>query len=382
MRAAQVAEPRDQAAASTCIAASPRRIEDLMKRMIALACTVLLAGCTGAAEDERPRGEASAPTTSELAEKPPTSLTAGWETDFVTHSVPFAEIRPGGPPKDGIPPIDRPRFVRVEHTRFLAPREPVIAVEVSGEVRAYPIEILIWHEIVNDEIGGVPLAVTFCPLCNTALVFDRRVDGRTLDFGTTGNLRHSDLVMYDRQTESWWQQFGGEGIVGRYTGARLEQVPARIVAWEDFERSHPEGLVLERPKTHPLSRNSGFLRPYGENPYEGYDDVDSSPLFQTANDDDRLSPKERVVFVERGDEAVAIPFAVLEKRRVVRIVVDGHRLVVRWRGGVSSPLDSDAVGKGRDIGAAEVFEEGKLIAFDEPFWFAVAAFRPDVHVVG
>ena len=313
---------------------------------------------------------------------PPERLTAGWKTDFRKRSVAFAEIQPGGPPKDGIPSIDDPRFVRVGDVDFLAPKEPVIALELAGEARAYPIQILIWHEIVNDRIRDVPVAVTFCPLCNTAIVFDRRVGGRTLDFGTTGNLRHSDLVMYDRQTESWWQQFGGEAIVGRYTGVRLKTIPARIVAWEEFRRSHRAALVLDRPKAHPTSRNSDFLRPYGHNPYQGYDDVDSPPLFATANaEDGRLPPKERVVYVERGGDAVAVPFTVLEERRVVRVELGGRRLVVRWRGGVASALDTGDIRDGREVGAAEVSENGRPVPFSEPFWFAVAAFRPDVRVV-
>jgi hypothetical protein len=221
---------------------------------------------------------------------------------------------------------------------------------------------------------GVPVAVTFCPLCNTAIVFDRRVRGRLLDFGTTGNLRNSDLVMYDRQTESWWQQFGGEGVVGRYAGARLRQLPARIVAWQAFARAHPRALVL--------SRDTGHARPYGENPYTGYDDVDSPPFFSVKGlGDTRLPPKERVVFLQRGKAAIAVPFSVLAKKRVVRVRVGGHRLVVRLTGTVSSALDSPSIHSGRPIGTVEVREHGRLVPFDEPFWFAVAAFRPKVVVV-
>jgi hypothetical protein len=120
-----------------------------------------------------------------------------------------------------------------------------------------------WHEIVNDVVGGVPVSVTFCPLCNTAVVFDRRVDERVLDFGTTGKLRYSDLVMYDRQTESWWQQFLGEAIIGELTGAVLTVVPARIESFARFRARAPEGRVLVP--------NSPALRRYGANPYAGYD---------------------------------------------------------------------------------------------------------------
>jgi Protein of unknown function (DUF3179) len=299
---------------------------------------------------------------------------AGWKTDFKTHAVPLSEFQSGGPGKDGIPALDQPGFVTAEKIDFLRDREPVIELEVAGETRAYPIQILIWHEIVNDVVGGVPVAVTFCPLCNTAIVFDRRLDGRVLDFGATGNLRNSDLVMYDRQTESWWQQFGGRALVGELTGKRLEQLPARIVAWGEFRRQHPDGTVL--------SRETGQDRPYGQNPYFGYDDVDTPPFFPTENArDDRLPAKERVVFVERGGDAVAVPFSTLRKRARVTIEVGGTRLVVRWRGGVASSLEQSEVAAGRDIGTAEVLEAGRLVPFDEPFWFAVAAFRPHVRIV-
>lgn len=353
--------------------------------MVRLAvCAVLLfslAGCGGGqSEAERIRsvdeelstipdagpglGEAS----------PPPPITAGWKTDFARHSVPLREFGAGGPRKDGIPSIDRPRFLAAEDVDYLEPREPVISLEVDGDVRAYPLQILIWHEIANDVVGGVPVVVTFCPLCNTALVFERRVDGETLDFGTTGNLRNSDLVMYDRQTESWWQQFGGRAVVGRYDGTRLERVPARIVAWDEFRSQAAQGKVL--------SRDTGYRRPYGKNPYVGYDDVDSPPFFATAGaDDDRLPPKERVVFLERGGEALAVTFTTLRKRRVVRVQLGGSELTARWRGGIASALDEEAVAAGRGVGAAEVREDGRLIPFEEPFWFVVAAFRPDSRIV-
>jgi hypothetical protein len=305
---------------------------------------------------------------------PPPGLTAGWKTDFSRHTVPLSEFQSGGPGRDGIPALRRPRFAPVAKTTYLTPQEPVIELTVRGESRAYPLQILIWHEIVNDRVRGVPVAVTFCPLCNTALAFDRRVRGRVLDFGTTGNLRNSDLVMYDRQTESWWQQFGGEGVVGRYAGARLRQLPARIVSWRAFARAHPQALVL--------SRDTGYARPYGENPYTGYDDVDSPPFFPAKGQGDtRLPPKERVVFIQRGKAAVAVPFSVLARKRMVRAEVGGHRLVVRLTGTASSALDSEAIASGREVGTAEVREDGRLVPFSEPFWFAVAAFRPRVVVV-
>jgi hypothetical protein len=253
----------------------------------------------------------------------------------------------------------------------------VIELELDGVARAYPIQILIWHEVVNDTIAGTPVAVTFCPLCNTALVFDRRLDGRILDFGTTGNLRNSDLVMYDRQTETWWQQFGGEALVGDLAGKELRQLPARIVAWEDFATRHPGAEVL--------SRDTGFSRPYGQNPYTGYDDVDSGPFFGAANSGDtRLPPKERVVYIEQGDDAVAVPLSWVAQQRRITVEVGGEQLEVLFTGTASSALGSPAIAEGRQVASADVRSVGtrESVPFDQPFWFAVAAFRPDVRVIG
>ena len=189
-------------------------------------------------------------------------------TDFDTASVDLSEIMSGGPPKDGIPSIDDPKFVPVAESSDLGANEPVIGLTVNGESRAYPLRILTWHEIVNDSVGGVPVSVTFCPLCNATIVFDRRSGGEVLDFGTTGRLRKSDLVMYDRQSESWWQQFTGQAIVGEKVGTVLDRIPATIVAFEDFRDAYPKSPVL--------SRRTGHHRAYGNNPYRGYDTIDVS----------------------------------------------------------------------------------------------------------
>jgi Protein of unknown function (DUF3179) len=333
------------------------------------------AGCSGGAEEGGVPASGESGTT---ARDDLNVSTTGWATDFSKHTVPLSEFMSGGPGKDGIPAIDEPTLVSVgEAAEWLGNREPVIELELDDVARAYPLQILVWHEIVNDEVAGTPVAVTFCPLCNTAIVFDRRLDGRVLDFGTTGNLRHSDLVMYDRQTESWWQQFGGEAVAGELAGAELRLVPSRIVASEDFAKRHPEGEVL--------SRDTGFGRDYGRNPYAGYDSVDSSPFFPAAGaDDDRLLPKERVVFIELGDDAVAVPFSVLAEAKRVEVEVGGERLEVRWVSGVRSALDTPFVEAGREVGSAEVrsLESGEPVAFDQPFWFAVASFRPDIRIVG
>jgi len=178
--------------------------------------------------------------------------TAGWKTDFARHCVPLSEITSGGPPRDGIPPLDRPTFDEAALAdTWLEPQEPVIVVAEANEARAYPLQILIWHEIVNDTLAGRPVVVTFCPLCNTSLVYDRRVGGRELTFGTTGDLRYSDLVMWDRQTESWWQQATGEAIVGELTAMRLARVPSVVLSYEEFKRARTHMALCSRATARP-----------------------------------------------------------------------------------------------------------------------------------
>ncbi|MEJ2412389.1 MAG: DUF3179 domain-containing protein, partial [Anaerolineales bacterium] len=227
----------------------------------------------------------------------PSFQTAGWETNFCLHSIPYEEILSGGPPRDGIPPIDNPRFESVSSADgWIEDLEPVILLAHEGETRAYPLQIMTWHEIVNDEIGGDPVLVTFCPLCNTALVFRRPMIGaETLTFGTSGNLRYSDLVMWDRQTESWWQQFNGEAIVGDLTGTQLDPLPAAIISWADFKTNHSDGIVL--------SKDTGFNRSYGRNPYPGYDNINNHPCAFQGSLDGELPPMARVVGVLLEDGA-------------------------------------------------------------------------------
>jgi len=274
----------------------------------------------------------------------------GWKTDFSRHVVPLEEIVPGGPPRDGIPSIDNPRFVGIEAADvWIDDSEPVMVIETAGEVRVYPIQILIWHEIVNDRIGDLPVAVTFCPLCNTALAFDRRHGGRLLDFGTTGRLRHSDMVMYDRQTESWWQQATGEGLVGRYAGESLTFLPARMFDWAETKRLYPQARIL--------SRETGHDRPYGRNPYNGYDRA-AAPMagFFEGAPDGRLAAMERVAAVSVDGVAVAYPFAALRQARLANDTVAGQPIVVFWMPGASSALDATTIANGRAVGSTAVFD--------------------------
>jgi len=282
-------------------------------------------------------------------ESPPARAEAEFDTDFGKHSVSYDEILSGGPPKDGIPALKDPQLISIsEADEWLEPAEPVTLVQVGEDARAYPIQILMWHEIANDTVGGEPLVVTFCPLCNTAIAFKRTVDGQVLDFGTTGRLRYSNLIMYDRQTETWWQQATGEAIVGELTGTQLEFYPATIISWMDFKSTYPEGQVL--------SRETGYSRSYGRNPYIGYDNVNRSPfLYRGPETPEQLPAMARVLTMDLNGEAVAYPYETLEEISVVNDTVGGEPVVVFWQAGTVSPLDKNTTANGRDVGSAAAF---------------------------
>ncbi len=287
-------------------------------------------------------------------------LTTGhWQTDFRLHTVPYDEFLSGGVGRDQIPPLDDPQFESIEAAdSWLEDVQPVVALEINGQARAYPLAILTWHEIANDTLGGVPVCVTFCPLCNSAVAFDRRVDDETLTFGVSGNLRNSDLVMWDRQTESWWQQLTGEGIVGFYAGYQLELLAAQIVSWGDFKETFPTADVL--------SRKTGHSREYGRNPYGGYDRADQSPFLFRGELDDRLLPMERVAALELDGQPLAFPFRTLEQERAVNYSANGRDIVVLFQPGTASALDQSRIADSRDVGSTGVFEaalDGQMLTF-------------------
>jgi len=334
-----------------------------------------------------------------------------WRTDLGRRAAPSEEFLPVVP-RDVIAAIDRPRAVPVRSARGLHAGEPVIAVTVGRAARAYPVRILVWHEIVNDRLGGRPIVVTYCPLCNSSLVFDRRARGNTLTFSTTGNLRRGNLVMYDRQTESWWQQFTGTAVVGELTGARLRPRRAQTLSFADFAAGHPDGTVL--------SFDTGFDRPYRTNPYAGYERPADRPGLFRGRLDLRLPPKERVVVLHGEREVVAVPLTAARRRGVVTVTVEGRSVAVLFKPGARSPLQSDDPSEARDVGAVGAFRpvasgrpvrlatagegfrdartgsrfditgrarSGPLagarlprVRHDVQLWFAVAAFAPDVRL--
>ena len=392
--------------------------------VISLILSLGLAACTSAASPTESPAEPSVPEVAPVEEAspappaaeelpadepPPTGAAAQFSTDFSKHSVSYGDILSGGPPKDGIPAIDAPSYVSIEEANeWINDIEPIVAVEVDGVARAYPLQVLTWHEIVNDELNNKPLSVSFCPLCNTAIAFEREFDGQVLDFGTTGRLRYSNLIMYDRQTETWWQQATGDGIAGEYTNEQLTFYPAAMISWADFKSQYPDGDVL--------SKDTGFNRSYGRNPYAGYDDISQRPFLFDGDYDDQLPPMERVLTVELNDETVAYTYTVLEDKNVANDLVGGESIVVFWAEGTASALDEGSIASGRDVGAAVAYASGgknflvdnSLIKDEETsstwnifgeaidgelkgeslspvvavnhFWFSWAAFKPETRI--
>ena len=294
------------------------------------------------------------------------AMKSAWpRTDFEKTTIDLGEILSGGIPRDHIPAIDEPTIgTLAQGAQVYDPREPVIAVTLDGHIRGYPLTVLIWHEIVNDQLAGIPITVTYCPLCNSAVVFDRRVGERVLDFGTTGNLRFSDLVMYDRQTESWWQQFTGTGIVGEFAGIELTILPVRVEPFAVFAARNPNADIL--------LRTPGFPRNYGVNPYGNYD-TGERPLFPGIPEPDGIAPLAYVVAV--GDQAWSLDL-LREKKRI-----ETDNLVLTWQPGQLSVLDVSYIKEGRDIGYVTVQrkQDGDFVEvlYDMTFAFAFNAFRPN-----
>ncbi len=286
----------------------------------------------------------------------------GWNTDWSKATIDLSELRRGlfaPDPRDVIRPIDEPKLETVaEASAWLDDREPVALAEAGGETRAYPLRILTWHEVVNDNLGGLPVAVTYCPLCNSAVGFEREVDGQVLTFGVSGLLRNSDLVMWDRQTESLWQQLTGEGIVGELAGTQLEFVPVTLVSWETFREQFPDGTVL--------SQDTGFGRNYGVNPYDFYDSA-NRPFLYSGEVDDRYPAMERVLAVVLGETNKAYPFSLISAEGAVNDEVAGEPIVVFWGDeDTASALSERQIAEGRAVGTGAAYSrtvDGQVLTF-------------------
>jgi len=299
---------------------------------------------------------------SAIAQDIPRFWASEWpDTDFSLMSVDPADVRSGGPPKDGIPAIDEPVMIPAAKGD-IPDREPVVSVALDGDARAYPVRYLMWHEIVNDRFGDRPVSVTYCPLCNAAIAFDGRVAGGETTFGVSGKLRHSDMIMYDRATESWWQQFTGEAIAGERLGEVLDKLPARLESWAAFRAREPKGRVMARPE--------GYSRDYGRNPYVGYDTLTKPWLYIGDPPPHDIPMMARVVVV--GDRAWPM-------ERLVRAgaMTEGG-VTLRWEEGQSSALDTDRLSEGREVGTVDVTDEdGDPVVHDVTFAFVFHAFEPE-----
>ncbi|WP_421852161.1 DUF3179 domain-containing protein [Oricola sp.] len=291
----------------------------------------------------------------------------GWRTDFENVTINLERVLSGGPPRDGIPSIDDPQFIAIAEETSLDEQEPVIGLAINGDARAYPIRIVTWHEIVNDTVGGVPVAVTYCPLCNSSLTFDRRLDDEVLEFGTTGKLKDSNLIMYDRASDSWWQQFSGDSVAGIHAGKMLTLLPSRLQSWAEFKAENPDGKVLV-----PSNPN---MRDYGRNPYAFYDT--SRPFLYDGQLPPDIDPMERVVVVRRDG---ADPLIMTMNKVREGSGWSGAGYEVNWAAGQRSALDTASIATGREVGTITVMKDGADIAYDVTFAFVAHAFYPDIEI--
>lgn len=270
------------------------------------------------------------------------------------------QIHAGGPPRDGIPAIDNPQFINASNAAHVQASDRILGIQLDGVSKAYPIGILNWHEIVNDEINGSHFAITYCPLCGTGVAYSAQIDDNRLNFGVSGLLYNSDVLLYDRQSESLWSQILGQAISGPYRGNTLEKIALTHTSWADWVNTHPDTLVL--------SEHTGYSRDYRRNPYSGYENS-RSLYFQVSNRaPSTYHPKERVLGLQVGNKFRAYPFSEIDKanKALIRDEFGGKKFHIRWDRENQQASISDP--------------SGKPIAAIEGFWFAWYAFHPETEV--
>lgn len=290
-------------------------------------------------------------------------MAAAWETDFSKATVDLNELLVGLPyadPRDLIPPIDDPQFEIASESTWLADQEPGIVIEIEGDARFYPLSVLTRHEIVNDAVGGVPVAVTYCPLCNTAVSFDRRFGGEVLRLGVSGLLRNSDLVMWDDVTQTLWQQITGEAIVGEHAGQSLTRLGSGIIRWADFQSAHPDGQVM--------AADQGFGPVYGRNGYVNYSSRDTPYGYFSGVIDPRYPAMSRVVGVSIDGLDKAYPFSEISVARVANDQIGGNPVVVFWGApDTADALDAGVIANSQGIGTGVAFDpvvDGQRLTFE------------------
>jgi len=336
------------------------------------------------------------PTSSSIVDSEPGKLNI-METDGVRHSIPLEKIKGGGPPKDGIPSIDNPVFADVPDSSFVSDSDTVIGLKINGEAKAYPIFILVWHEIVNDKVGGVPVSVTYCPLCYTNQVFERIIDGQEVEFGTSGKLYNSNLLMYDRYTESYWSQALGIAVKGELTGYQLNLIPFDVITWGDWKKLHPETVVL--------TTDTGHIRSYATDPYGNYY-TEPRIMFPVEHNDDRLHPKEIIIGFSQddvykaykqhdieseiiindsiGNTPVMLASLFSENSRAFVRMVDDDVLDFDYTNGKIFDLQTNSEWNYDGLSISGTYQGKQLerLPIEPGFWFEWVAFHPQTLVYG
>ncbi|AJM92225.1 DUF3179 domain-containing protein [Nitrosopumilus piranensis] len=319
------------------------------------------------------------------------------ETDGVKHLIPLEKIKGGGPPKDGIPSIDNPVFATVSDSQFMSDSDTVIGLEINGEAKAYPIFILVWHEIVNDRVDSTPVAVTYCPLCYTNQVFKRIIDGQEVEFGTSGKLYNSNLLMYDRLTESYWSQALGKAVKGELTGYQLDLVPFDVITWGDWKKLHPDTLVL--------TTDTGYIRSYATDPYGNYY-TEPRIMFPVENNDDRMHPKEIIIGFNQdgiykaykqsdiesktiindsiGDVPLVLMSLYSENSRAFERTINGQVLEFEYSNGKIIDIQTNSEWNYDGFAISGQYEGKQLqrMPIEPGFWFEWVAFHPQTLVYG
>ena len=329
-----------------------------------------------------------------VSEGPASTLTI-METDGQKHIIPLDKIKGGGPPKDGIPSIDDPKFTEISGSQFVSDSDVVIGLEINGDARAYPLFILVWHEIVNDVVGGTPVAVTYCPLCYTNQVFERIVNGNEVEFGTSGKLYQSNLLMYDRWTDSYWSQGLGMAVTGKLSGIQLKTIPFDVITWGDWKKLHPDSLVL--------TTDTGHLRSYATDPYGDYY-TDPRIIFPVDNMDDRMHPKEiilgfhedgiykaykqndvelhNVINDNIGETSLMLVSLFPQNSRAFDRNLNGEILQFQYVDGKITDAKTESVWSYDGLAISGPLEGNYLtrISMEPEFWFSWVAFHPDTAV--
>jgi hypothetical protein len=278
--------------------------------------------------------------------------------DLSNITIPIEFVKDGGPPRDGIPSIDNPEFINISEANFLNNDDRVLGVYFKGIPKAYPVRILNFHEIVNDEFDGHPVVVTFCPLCGSGMAFDAMIEGQKRTFGVSGLLYNSDVLLYDRQSETLWSQILSEAVAGRLAGEKLDIIQTYNTSWKNWKDQYPGTLVL--------STNTGFSKDYSRDPYPEYYDSEKV-WFPVANKNDAMHPKAKILGLEINSKYKAYPFSELEKsREILRDNFNGQDLLIHYNKKEESAYITDA--------------DNNVINSTTLFWFAWVAFHPDTEV--